>query len=128
MPPPDPNLRLAARLVPIALLASVAIVGTAAILLAPAPETPLPAAAVWALAGGAALLLAAGTLLVALGPGAAAPPAGPPLPPARLVGLALCEGGGLLGAVLTFLTGAPLWAAALGLAAAASLLLAVVRS
>lgn len=77
-----------------------------------APAQP-PSPLAWALCGAALVALAAGWALPA------ATPSG------RIVTLALREACGLLGAVITILTGSATWAAALGLLSLASILAGV---
>lgn len=76
---------------------------------APAPPSPLA----WALCGAAVVVLAAGWAIPAEGPGR------------RLVALALREAAGLIGALITLLTGSATWAVALGLLSVASILAGV---
>ncbi|KAB2964833.1 MAG: hypothetical protein F9K16_03355 [Thermoanaerobaculia bacterium] len=113
-PPRDPaaSAGLSIRITGFAMIAGV--MAFAAISIAVAPE-PGPAAPpqgfVWGLAALALLLLVGG---LALGRGGERK---------RILPLALCEGCGLNGSVLTLLTGNPAWAAALGGLAIAALIL-----
>jgi hypothetical protein len=113
-PPRDPaaSAGLSIRITGFAMIAGV--MAFAAISIAVAPE-PGPAAPpqgfVWGLAATALLLLVGG---LALGRGGERK---------RILSLALCEGCGLNGGVLTLLTGSPAWAAALGGLAIAAILL-----
>jgi len=94
------------------MIAAVAAFAAVSIALAPGLRpTPPPPAAVWGLAAAGLLLLVAG---FALGAGDDR---------RRILSLALRESCGLIGGVLTLLTGSPAWAAALGGLAIAALIL-----
>ncbi|HSM13004.1 MAG TPA: hypothetical protein VLA66_02975 [Thermoanaerobaculia bacterium] len=101
------------RLVGGAMAASVALFSIVALIFAGRAETALPGAAVWAIAGAALALLGAGQALDGQEPGR------------RIAAFAAREGGGLLGAVLTFLTGSWIFAAALGTLSVATIVLAL---
>lgn len=101
------------RLVGAAMAASVALFSVVALVFAGRAEAALPGAAVWAIAGAGLALLGAGQALDGQEPGR------------KIAALAAREGGGLLGAVLTFLSGSWIFAAALGTLSVATILLAL---
>lgn len=103
------------RIIGLAMAGGVALFSAVAIGLGFARESPPdpPGTLAWALCGIAIVTLAAGWTI----PGDAAP--------RRMVSLALREAAGLLGAVITILTGSGTWAAALGLLSVASILAGV---
>ena len=116
------------RIVPAAMIASVALLGLTAVLVAEAPAQPLPELGVWFLAATGAAMIAGGVFLRAIAERSAGSGNASALSPRLLGALALQEAGGIVGAVLTLLTGSPLWAAALGIAAVAGLALALART
>lgn len=125
--PTLPLLR-SARVVPAALTASVTVVCLTAVLLARQPTEPFPELGLWFLAAAGFGLVGGGAFLRVVAdrePGPATPDA---LAPRRLGAMALMEAGGIVGAVLTFLTGSPLWAVILGISAIACLLVAFARA
>jgi len=126
-PPTLPPFR-PARIVPAAMAASVALVCLAAVLLAWQPSTPFPEFGVWFLAAVGFGLVGGGAFLRVAADRSAAPGTPTGLAPRRLGSMALMEAGGIVGAVLTLLTGSPLWAATLGVAAIAGLLVAFARA
>lgn len=126
-PPTLPPFR-PARIVPAAMTASVALVCLAAVLLARQPAAPFPELGVWLLATMGFGLVGGGALLRVVADRSSASGAESMLAPRRLGSLALMEAGGVIGAVLSLLTGSPLWAATLGAAAVAGLLVAFIRA
>jgi len=111
--PGDPLLAGRIRLVGLAMVASVTLFATVALAFAGASERELDEPAAWVVAGAALLILGAGTALDG------------PEPGRKIAALAAREAAGLIGAVLTFLTGSWMFAAALGAMAVVSLLLAL---
>lgn len=113
-PPRDPATpaRHPRRIIGLAMIAAVATFAAISIAVAPGlrPTPPSPAV-VWGLAASGLLLLVAG---FGLGGGDERK---------RILSLALRESCGLIGGVLTLLTGSPAWAAALGGLAIAALIL-----
>lgn len=116
------------RIVPAALTASVTVVCLAAVLLARQPTEPFPDLGLWFLAATGFGLVGGGAFLRMVADRSPAPGTPDALAPRRLGAMALMEAGGIVGGVLTFLTGSPLWAAILGVAAIAGLLVAFART